>query len=226
MGEQGQCRRSIPAWAGETAIRMNKRNWNYGLSPRGRGKPCPAWPPITARRSIPAWAGETTQTNALTHLDEVYPRVGGGNDALAAHAHAGSGLSPRGRGKRAQLPEQGIAPGSIPAWAGETGKVGKKNDMNKVYPRVGGGNPIRPATSSCPQGLSPRGRGKLQRRVNHQPLQRSIPAWAGETRMGEKRNGAIGVYPRVGGGNRGNLEEPIRPAGLSPRGRGKPTFGG
>ena len=60
-------------------------------------------------------------------------------------------------------------------------------DIETVYPRVGGGN-YSPATLPiCVSGLSPRGRGKLfQLRVGLE-LVGSIPAWAGETPDSIKR---------------------------------------
>ena len=49
-------------------------------------------------------------------------------------------------------------------------------------------------------GLSPRGRGNLADRAEHQPLIGSIPAWAGEPWRVNWWSIALGVYPRVGGG--------------------------
>ena len=132
--------RSIPAWAGETKLVAGIPNLrrvyprvgggnasprccptsNTGLSPRGRGKRGHRRGLGGGGRSIPAWAGETTQTNALTHLDEVYPRVGGGNNVLDEDGNTINGLSPRGRGKRPHHHGRHGRAGSIPAWAGET----------------------------------------------------------------------------------------------------------
>ena len=55
----------------------------------------------------------------------------------------------------------------------------------------------------------------------HAQRERSIPAWAGETRRRLWRRGRWRVYPRVGGGNDGGADSPIALGGLSPRGRGK-----
>ena len=73
---------------------------NQGLSPRGRGKPADMLLPCCPFRSIPAWAGETDCACGCRHRPWVYPRVGGGNDALTIALTPDSGLSPRGRGKR------------------------------------------------------------------------------------------------------------------------------
>ena len=53
--------------------------------------------------------------------------------------------------------------------------------MRKVYPRVGGGNSNAVRNTSRASGLSPRGRGKLILAQVAQDMDRSIPAWAGET---------------------------------------------
>ena len=92
-------KRSIPAWAGETAAsgisqsskkvypRVGGGNFSCGLgakmakglSPRGRGK-LRRYMRLEIRfRSIPAWAGETGAERPHHIHAEVYPRVGGGN---------------------------------------------------------------------------------------------------------------------------------------------------
>ena len=112
--------RSIPAWAGETPAdeirlkshkvypRVGGGNRFYsrrpqqeiGLSPRGRGKQWIAQRIDGDIRSIPAWAGETSRSTQCAEAGAVYPRVGGGNGGIRESQKEGSGLSPRGRGKR------------------------------------------------------------------------------------------------------------------------------
>ena len=76
-----------------------------------------------------------------------------------------------------------VIPGSIPAWAGETQRLGGSHSPLEVYPRVGGGNGLADGEVGIGQGLSPRGRGK-RLGVEIQLLgQGSIPAWAGETEL-------------------------------------------
>ena len=193
---------SIPAWAGETDIGNaafikaevyprvgggNQRSMRMGgcingLSPRGRGKHQQDAPQSAQSGSIPAWAGETGGRYLYQRPPEVYPRVGGGNVLMSRSATSGAGLSPRGRGK----PRHNLSPldraWSIPAWAGETILLSTYSTLAKVYPRVGGGNrkPSPLVQRLC--GLSPRGRGKLQKTGACDTNGRSIPAWAGETR--------------------------------------------
>ena len=108
--------------------------------------------------------------------------MGGGNQGLGLLPQCLGGLSPRGRGKPAvDLPLM-LGVGSIPAWAGETGEIGRRGSARGVYPRVGGGNEVLPnAWITVKEGLSPRGRGKRQAAAGFAAAARSIPAWAGET---------------------------------------------
>ena len=152
-------------------------------------------------RSIPAWAGETRQNRILSNLRKVYPRVGGGNRPASCSDTPPYGLSPRGRGKHIFLPRPSENVRSIPAWAGETNTQATEEFLQKVYPRVGGGNQRAQPRGYRSGGLSPRGRGKPQRRSRGEKRPRSIPAWAGETSYRCAIARLCAVYPRVGGGN-------------------------
>ena len=151
----------------------------------------------------------------------VYPRVGGGNSSPQASKPGCRGLSPRGRGKQRTPPWGNGGMGSIPAWAGETLSIAIGSKLQKVYPRVGGGNGMSARPVLTRPGLSPRGRGKLRFFQVVRILRRSIPAWAGETMRLIRMSSMEWVYPRVGGGNTplSLLLEVL--TGLSPRGRGK-----
>ena len=94
-----------------------------------------------------------------------------------------------------------------------------------VYPRVGGGNRLARREREGPEGLSPRGRGKLSGSREAIRRRGSIPAWAGETRQSLGIRRMPGVYPRVGGGNRPAAQTACLCQGLSPRGRGKHRLG-
>ena len=87
---------------------------------------------------------------------------------------------------------------------------------------MGGGNYYLAISATTAVGLSPRGRGKLGYIQVVGGFTGSIPAWAGETVVGDISVLAMGVYPRVGGGNHQRIRLGERICGLSPRGRGKP----
>ena len=232
---------SIPAWAGETfssrprlpqgevyprvgggnRVQAAGGRAEKGLSPRGRGKRLAHGVAQTRLRSIPAWAGETSRSADSAPASPVYPRVGGGNDESHEIGRAGSGLSPRGRGKPKAVRRGYTRAGSIPAWAGETLRSPDAARSPAVYPRVGGGNHKRLDKCIYYVGLSPRGRGKLGFCPSNRVKVRSIPAWAGETLRQAFLTALRTVYPRVGGGNSLGMSRTQRHQGLSPRGRGK-----
>ena len=232
---------SIPAWAGETRgcgrsdrsprvyprvgggnpVAVASAAAGVGLSPRGRGK-------LGGQRalggvvwSIPAWAGETSPIPSLHARLRVYPRVGGGNLRNGNGPNVVAGLSPRGRGKHMWEAHCPPHVGSIPAWAGETRSAAERRSSGEVYPRVGGGNTYSATAVNGLQGLSPRGRGKPEEMLANPEIERSIPAWAGETRKPFALPCHRWVYPRVGGGNRIACISDRNLVGLSPRGRGK-----
>ena len=192
-----------------------------GLSPRGRGKRVVDIAQHIGARSIPAWAGETSASKSRSKAKPVYPRVGGGNQKRAPQNLSGSGLSPRGRGKRQASAFSTPTRRSIPAWAGETDPTPHIIPFGAVYPRVGGGNMNSRSSVICSSGLSPRGRGKHTSPPSASPLSRSIPAWAGETYPAQPFAPTPTVYPRVGGGNSRSPKPSANRLGLSPRGRGK-----
>ena len=193
-----------------------------GLSPRGRGKPRRRYHHHHHQGSIPAWAGETVRYLLPVDANPVYPRVGGGNPHTNRKSLGILGLSPRGRGKPNANRRIHCGLRSIPAWAGETLSSRTCRPAAGVYPRVGGGNPIKNPFAGPNAGLSPRGRGKLLGTVIRIPRRRSIPAWAGETPPIAPERAQCEVYPRVGGGNSPFPSRSPRYKGLSPRGRGKP----
>ena len=174
--------RSIPAWAGQPIARVQMLAQQevyprvggatrdgftgdadvHGLSPRGRGNHRGTTRARTGCWSIPAWAGQPSTWLVSTPWYKVYPRVGGATLDHDMGNTAGGGLSPRGRGNRADDAGAEGVRRSIPAWAGQPSIAIVPTPANGVYPRVGGAT----TTSVNP----------TVRRL------RSIPAWAGNPR--------------------------------------------
>ena len=155
----------------------------------------------------------------------VYPRVCGGTFFRLAFALRKSGLSPRVRGNPVLDLGVPVAPGSIPACAGEPAIDVDFLYRCQVYPRVCGGTPsVRPNSSNSP-GLSPRVRGNQrgERYAAFQPG--SIPACAGEPSRPTRRSRLGGVYPRVCGGTSTCRVTVVPAKGLSPRVRGNQGVG-
>ena len=194
-----------------------------GLSPRGRGNLSYPLMLMVLQRSIPAWAGEPSPPSPSDSKSTVYPRVGGGTLVELPISYDGRGLSPRGRGNPNQAVHDTNDAGSIPAWAGEPPRQPSAGTGAGVYPRVGGGTPMRYLCPITGAGLSPRGRGNRQRGYRTGHALGSIPAWAGEPRLARSRSGKVAVYPRVGGGTPKPSWTCRNLLGLSPRGRGNPS---
>ncbi len=110
-----------------------------GLSPRVRGNHQLRPGTGVSYRSIPACAGEPAGQPYNGCGRRVYPRVCGGTGGHRHRALAGGGLSPRVRGNHFGS-RAGPGPGgSIPACAGEPGRVSQSPVGRGVYPRVCGG---------------------------------------------------------------------------------------
>ena len=191
----------IPAWAGKTRTdagksppssahpRVGGENENQtfrqkistGSSPRGRGKRDDIDNLRPAHRLIPAWAGKTTRCVYSTPKGKAHPRVGGENWLTMRDCTPWAGSSPRGRGKRDNLPHRVRCVRLIPAWAGKTLPEDHPEKWAAAHPRVGGENDVSACSRSARAGSSPRGRGKPRGRRPRARLHGLIPAWAGKT---------------------------------------------
>ena len=240
-GERNGKRRSIPACAGEAPAasagrltipvyprvcggslpRWADRQYDYGLSPRVRGKR----PPIVGGHrpdgSIPACAGEARRRAGRCWCGRVYPRVCGGSMGLCIFQRRRYGLSPRVRGKHRPESLSRSRVRSIPACAGEAGLGLGSSRPAAVYPRVCGGSGVPGHHLTPCGGLSPRVRGKPPGAGRQWRMFGSIPACAGEAAPPGRAECHTKVYPRVCGGSQKTAFQLFAPAGLSPRVRGK-----
>ena len=128
-------------------------------SPHVRGRP-DTWDAASAAAgSIPACAGETRTAGCGHGLDEVDPRVCGGDGRSFSRAEYPAGRSPRVRGRLFTQSSQLAAMRSIPACAGETCASITRCGWCRVDPRVCGGDGIDPTEGERIKGRSPRGGG-------------------------------------------------------------------
>ena len=172
-------------------------------------------------RYIPACAGEASAKMALARRLAVHPRVCGGSRPQQPPPGDYSGTSPRVRGKPRNRPPGRLAPGYIPACAGEAAQDHRRREANRVHPRVCGGSARFDPSRAPGLGTSPRVRGKLIRETEDSIGRRYIPACAGEAwRMTNDRR-ARRVHPRVCGGSKGLGGRESVEEGTSPRVRGK-----
>ena len=148
-----------PRACGGTSVRRLIKSSVSGLSPRLRGNPTPRMLTTRRKRSIPAPAGEPTAAALPAASARVYPRACGGT-APRRHGPLGaSGLSPRLRGNRIDLPICDTVVRSIPAPAGEPPSPRSSRQPNEVYPRACGGTHRLGRLGRRRNGLSPRLRG-------------------------------------------------------------------
>ena len=152
-----------------------------GLSPLVRGKPMAFLFSLIFLRSLPACAGETGSGSSAGCPSGVYPRLCGGNYRLFFRILNWTGLSPLVRGKPQRPDHRGRWPGSIPACAGETDSLNGFPFLDRVYPRLCGGNRDGKVILPAKTGLSPLVRGKRASLLKCANSSGSIPACAGET---------------------------------------------
>ena len=220
------------------------RSWaipvRTGLSPPVRGSHRHRFSRPICGGSIPARAGKPVPCNAISGLNEVYPRPCGeavpGNQ-IPRHSQ---GLSPPVRGSRPAGVPARVRPGSIPARAGKPRAPGRRPACSRSIP-ARAGKPPRRAGRSCRarvyprpcgeasgcgtyrptgSGLSPPVRGSRRQEDRGLRIAGSIPARAGKP-MGRWRSAGVGrVYPRPCGEARRRASITTSRMGLSPPVRG------
>ena len=192
-----------PRACGGTAFRLQVFNKLAGLSPRLRGNVAEARAAGFYPGSIPALAGERKYHRPNAYLRGVYPRACGGTAFMQSLGWQCQGLSPRLRGNVATGVDSTTGVGSIPALAGERIFTCFIPKSSWVYPRACGGTSHWGKGAPRRWGLSPRLRGNVSHRPSCGPIERSIPALAGERRRRIGFGPSIWVYPRACGGTRG-----------------------
>ena len=212
--------RVYPRVCGGTAPAQARTVAFGGLSPRVRGNRRTKAAAVGYNRSIPACAGEPLAHFAELTDGAVYPRVCGGTQTQVIPLRPHLGLSPRVRGNLLRRQKQIWLRWSIPACAGEPRPRAARTPKFRVYPRVCGGTAAQAAVMLDERGLSPRVRGNRDDGDPLGALHRSIPACAGEPRVGAEPGVRLPVYPRVCGGTRGVTSATWTNPGLSPRVRG------
>ena len=191
-----------------------------GSSPRVRGSRelsvcCPS-----RVRFIPARAGEPLVPRPAHQRAQVHPRACGG--ALIPRRRLGSscGSSPRVRGSPRSAPSRRIAPGFIPARAGEPSATRPERRRTTVHPRACGGARRARTTGDTLTGSSPRVRGSPAA-VGARPLRLGfIPARAGEPATTPRCARTSLVHPRACGGAGMSSIRTVTFPGSSPRVRG------
>ena len=191
-----------------------------GLSPPTRGSPVGKGSHLGVAGSIPAHAGEPRTNIVVSPYCKVYPRPRGGAGSMASIRSSVAGLSPPTRGSRIYHTPHDDAGGSIPAHAGEPHLSHPTRRCRRVYPRPRGGAYSSLFLFLVLFGLSPPTRGSPGIVGCMPPIERSIPAHAGEPGRRSFQRDRPTVYPRPRGGARIAGTSSLTPQGLSPPTRG------
>ena len=192
-----------------------------GRSPLTRGRPSHGAANPACGGSIPAHAGETSCCKPAARRDRVDPRSRGGDSSARACRNSITGRSPLTRGRLMISSIFMLAPGSIPAHAGETLVAKHPNGSQGVDPRSRGGDYEAMHSTCRSSGRSPLTRGRLAGLVGDLGNGGSIPAHAGETPPDLSGRFPREVDPRSRGGDTRWSSRKTGARGRSPLTRGR-----
>ncbi|VEI03674.1 Domain of uncharacterised function (DUF2825) [Acidipropionibacterium jensenii] len=186
-----------PRIRGEHPINAPRRSSVLGSSPHSRGTlrgvPCA----VADLGLIPAFAGNTTRNRTHRSRTRAHPRIRGEHDTRAHEPWPLVGSSPHSRGTRNSGAPVIRCEGLIPAFAGNTRRVGGIKPSCGAHPRIRGEHLDQEVAIAADLGSSPHSRGT--RRPSHlgkdstgsSPHSRGTPADAGRQ---ERRAGLIPAF--------------------------------
>ena len=232
----------IPAYAGNTRRRSARRRSTRdhprvcgehptlpvarepmaGSSPRMRGTLHVTGGDAWLLGIIPAYAGNTTSTGAPLPLTRDHPRVCGEHCGVCGAYFSCLGSSPRMRGTPGVDGQWRVAPGIIPAYAGNTPTFPWSTTAARDHPRVCGEHVQNALGRFNVAGSSPRMRGTHARNRSGRRNPRIIPAYAGNTCSRRQLRPCRRDHPRVCGEHPSLKPYSASFAGSSPRMRGTP----
>ena len=241
-----QCRRFIPARAGNTISRRGGTFWP-AVHPRSRGEHFGSGGVMTTRcgssplargtrftsdalrngeRFIPARAGNTPCVRGARPQASVHPRSRGEHFRSRSLPSISAGSSPLARGTHKVYRVSYESERFIPARAGNTPLIGSQSAWFPVHPRSRGEHCRLRLRAEQPAGSSPLARGTLCLLPSLNGEIRFIPARAGNTVRTQARRHWKPVHPRSRGEHETNwLGEHIN-RGSSPLARGTRRRGG
>ena len=132
------------------------------------------------------------------------------------------GSSPHTRDKLSFLLNLGECAGIIPAYAGQTLRLHREHGSAEDHPRIRGTNKSSFLANNFNQGSSPHTRDKPRIRLPTARPCRIIPAYAGQTLIGENADICAQDHPRIRGTNEHNNKRSFKRVGSSPHTRDKP----
>ena len=210
-----------PRACGANYGRTGISGYDYGSSPRMRGKPRRRGRHALRGRIIPAHAGQTSSTYTESSWITDHPRACGANPQIFTDKEYMIGSSPRMRGKLRPVTARPSRIRIIPAHAGQTVSAVAQHNTLPDHPRACGANDHKRATHVCSSGSSPRMRGKRAGGKHDGRRVRIIPAHAGQTIISAQLMSVPPDHPRACGANEPVVSTMAGASGSSPRMRGK-----
>ena len=162
-----------------------------------RVRPC--WCGWPGRRFIPACAGNAQVKVFMAALPAVHPRMRGERE-IRCRCHAEPiGSSPHARGTRCTPGAGGHAGWFIPACAGNACQCRPPGCRLPVHPRMRGERGRTYRYMRLNAGSSPHARGTRRSRCSREPVDRFIPACAGNALLAARTLLKTSVHPRMRG---------------------------
>ena len=170
-----------------------------GSPPRGRGKAEQQAYEQLQSGITPAQAGKRRQSSHCLRPDRDHPRAGGEKTEYAKRLPPCQGLPPRRRGKVFLTDLVRVVVRITPAQAGKSRRCCLPGSPRRDHPRVGGEKAKANCRHFWPVGSPPRGRGKVVAFILAYVAVGITPAWAGKSRLNQRKNRWKQDHPRVGG---------------------------
>ena len=209
-----------PRRRGEHSLELYMTCRDIGSSPQARGTPFERVTDLLRTRFIPAGAGNTSRNSVVQSSETVHPRRRGEHWRSARRRSAPLGSSPQARGTLPVSHTSRLFVRFIPAGAGNTRPSQCQCRRRPVHPRRRGEHRDDFTASACVAGSSPQARGTHGREAVGTPVQRFIPAGAGNTVMSTRTMHKNSVHPRRRGEHMIPQIENSRELGSSPQARG------
>ena len=184
---------------GERITRALRREAREGSSPHARGTRAADRADQKRERFIPACAGNAAIAPSSARCVSVHPRMRGERPSLKGAVDEAAGSSPHARGTLLLFLPPKCGPRFIPACAGNAGRGVAALGRCAVHPRMRGERAISSTSALWINGSSPHARGTQAAQVDVEPLQRFIPACAGNAVRERRRTTGYAVHPRMRG---------------------------
>src|SRR5690606_4007030 len=180
-GRALRARRDHPRVRGEHSIVAVATSSSGGPSPRARGARFRRDHFQALFGTIPACAGSTTERQVTEAQGRDHPSVRGEHRPPPGGTGRRPGPSPRARGARTLVPNDGGPHGTIPACAGSTHERPGASATCRDHPRVRGEHWVSARAARSQAGPSPRARGAPPSAAAPRGPGGTIPACAGST---------------------------------------------